>query len=151
MDLFQRHIILVMFFVDLFRAEALKSFLFVYYFFFSSLFELYIDKKSNQLLNPVFYMIIFTTRVPPGGPDGIPFSAWLHAGRSMVLPSTARTDLHAELQRNMSQTGGAYGCARPTEEAQVKYNDCRYLFKCSFIYLERCNTLIKSLSPKVRI
>nr|XP_022289589.1 uncharacterized protein LOC111101409 [Crassostrea virginica] len=57
-------------------------------------------------------MIIFTTRVPPGGPDGIPFSAWLHAGRSMVLFSTATTDLHAEIQRNMSQTGGAYGCAR---------------------------------------
>ena len=99
------HIILVMFFVDLFRAEALKSFLFVYYFFFSSLFELYIDKKSNQLLNPVFYMIIFTTKVHPGGPDGIPLSVWLHAGRSLVLLSTARTDLHAELQRNMSQTG----------------------------------------------
>ena len=99
--IFQRHTILVRFFVDFCRAEALES-----------LIELYTDQKANQLLNPVFYMIIFTTRVPPGGPDGIPFSAWLHAGRSMVLFSTATTDLHAEIQRNMSQTGGAYGCAR---------------------------------------
>lgn len=58
----------------------------------------------------------FAIRVPPGGPDGIPLSAWLHAGRSLVLLSTARTDLHVELQRNMSQTGGAYGCARLTGE-----------------------------------
>ena len=106
--IFQRHTILVRFFVDFCRAEALES-----------LIELYTDQKANQVLNPVFYMIIFTTRflydhfydqvsiwsfLRPGYLlEGL--STWLYAGRSLMLLSTAKPDLHAELQRNLSQTG----------------------------------------------